>query len=148
MKKGFTLIELIVTVTFFAILLGLVTINLLGSRKQVAQESNVDVLIGDIRAQQSKAMTSEGTSSNNFGVYLQSDKYTLFTGGSYNPNAGTNFVVDLDPSNSITSITIPNSTIVFEKGSGEVVNFISGQNTFHLGTRTMTINKLGVISIQ
>ncbi len=148
LSGGFTLPEVIVAVAFFTILFGLVTINLLGSRKQIAQGANVDVAIADMKEQQSKAMAGEGTMLTDYSIFLASDKYVLFNGDTYNPNANTNFPVIIDPSVSITNITFPGSIIVFTKGSGEILNFSQGQNSFKLGAKIITINKFGVINIQ
>ncbi len=155
MKKnshGFTLIELIIAVTFFIILLSLVTINLLGARRQIAKGGNIDVLIADIKEQQAKAMSGEGTVISNYGVFLESAKYTLFTGSSYNPNDTANFAVDLDPSVTITNITFPNSIIVFTKLSGELSGYSSQTNSFKVNilnnSETVTFDKLGAVDRQ
>lgn len=147
-KNGFTLPELIIAVSFFAILLTLVTINLLGSRKQIAQGANIDVMVADIKAQQAKSMGGEGTSvPSDYGVYLESDKYTLFTGDTYSAGNSTNFAIGLDPAVTLNNILFPNSVIVFSKGSGEVANFSSGQNAFSVNSKTVTINKYGAITL-
>lgn len=145
---GFTFPEVIIALAFFAILISIVTINLLGSRKQIAQGANIDVMVADIKEQQAKAMSGEGTTATDYGVFLEADKYTLFDGSVYNVGAGTNFVVNIDPSVSITNIVFPDSVIVFTKGSGEILNFVAGQNSFKLGSKTITVNKYGVVAIQ
>ena len=146
MKKssaGFTLPEVVVAVFFFGILLTIVTINLLGARKQVAQGANIDIMLADLKAQQAKAMSGEGATASDYGIFLEADKYTLFDGSTYTPGVSTNFMVNLDPAVAITNIIFPNSVVVFTKGSGETT-----AGSFNLGAKTITINKYGVVTIQ
>ena len=146
-RQGFTLPEIIVAVSFFGILLAIVTINLLGARKQVAQGANIDILIADLKSQQAAAMSGEGAMSGeeglDYGVFLEADKYTLFNGGTYTPGVTTNFTVNLDPAVAITNITFPNSVVIFTKGAGETT-----AGSFNLGAKTITINKYGVVMVQ
>lgn len=146
--SGFTFPEVIIAVGIFAILISIVTINLLGSRKQVAQGANLDVLIADLKEQQARAMSGEGTPSSDYGIFLEANKYTLFSGSSYVSNLSSNFIVNLDSAVSITNITLPGSVIVFRKGSGEILNFSAGQNTFMVNSKIVTINKYGGVVIQ
>ena len=149
MKKGFTLPEVIVAIAFFGLLVGLVTISLFNARGQTAQGATVDVLIADLKEQQIKAMSGSGDLD--YGIYLEAGKYTLFDGNTYTPGASSNFEIALDPSIAISNILFPNSIIVFQKGSGEILNFVSGQNTFivNLTTggnpRTVSLNRLGAV---
>jgi len=152
MKKGFTLPEIVVAVAFFGILVALVTISLFNARGQTVRGATIDVLAADLKEQQIKTMS--GANNSSYGVFLETSKYTLFDGSTFTPGASTNFEIELDTSISISGILFPNSIIVFEKGSGEVVGFAAGQNSFVVNLtpgntfKTVTINRFGAVDIQ
>lgn len=145
---GFTLIELLVVTSISAILFGLVTFNLVRLQNNTSQQSSLDTLISDLKSQQIKAMNgiTEGRSTNdNYGIYFLADRYVLFHGTSYSSTDSTNFEVALPAGIEIQSTTLPNNTVIFTKLSGEVMGFISGNNTINV--RETNINKQSTISI-
>ena len=131
MKKGFTLIELIIVMGIVATLTSFVTLNLTGSRKRVGVATTMEVLAADLRGTQMRAMAGEGPQEIVFG----GDRYTL------NPEG---FVVTLDPEIAITT-TYPQNKITFAGRSGEAV----GQGTITVTdtsggvTKTLTVNQYG-----
>lgn len=153
-QKGFTLIELIIVMGIIMLLFGFVMVNLLQEQHIVSVNSSVDILIADISSQQTKAMLgkSDGiTSGNSYGIYFESDRYTLFKGNSFSASDSTNFTVMLDENTVFNSVTFPNNIVVFSALLGEVNGFIDGNNTIVLtnsqGTeiKTITINRYGVV---
>ena len=153
-QKGFTLIELIIVMGIISLLFGFVMVNLLQEQHIVSVNASVDVLISDISSQQTKAMLgkSDGvTSSNNYGIYFESDKYTLFKGNSFSPADAANFTVMLDENIVFNSVTFPSNIVVFSALSGEVNGFINGNNTIVIantqGTeiKRIIINRYGVV---
>jgi len=106
-KRGFTLIEVMLVMAIFSLLMGFVTINLLRPQNKASVDSLSTQLIADIKQQQLKAMVgdSEGqATSQQFGVYFESDGYTLFRGSSYSASEASNFEVTLED---VTADTIP-----------------------------------------
>lgn len=155
MKKGFTLPEIIVAISFFGILLGLVTISLFNAREQTVRGATIDVMLADIKEQQTKAMaTYKEATASDYGVFIEADKYTLFNGTDFVPGASTNFEIKLDSSISISNILFSGSKVVFQKGSGEVSGFVNGQNSFVVNSspnnnsKTININRFGVIDVE
>ncbi|MBI2103423.1 type II secretion system protein [Candidatus Woesebacteria bacterium] len=153
MKKGFTLPELLISLVILTTLFAITTITLLRSQRVSVQGAQVDTLLADLRDQQTKAMVSPtmgGADTYDYGIYLTETSYTLFRGSAYDPNEPTNFVVALEPSLRISQNTFPGSLIVFGKGSGEIVGFTQGSNTFVVDdptnsrTITLTLNKYGI----
>lgn len=153
-NAGFTVVELIVVMMFFSILLGTVTVNLLGSTYRASLNSQITTLVSDLKNQQQKAMSgyTGGTFiGSDFGIFFENNRYILFRGPSYNSADTANYIVNLDPNLSFSTINIPASTIVFTKGNGEVKNYSLAQNSLalqnntNLNHKTLTINKLGVI---
>ena len=153
-QRGFTLIEVLVAAAIFIFLSTLVSINLINIEPRISLNEQISVISSDIRKQQLLSMTggSDSSSTSDFGVYLENNKYTLFAGSSYSAGQSKNIVVSLPANTQITNITIPGSTIVFKRNLGEINNFVNGSNTFKVNnsitneTKTVTFNKLGVIT--
>lgn len=156
-NKGFTLIEMLVVISLFAILAGLATINLARPQSRATLNSAMPKLVAEIRNQQANAMykkVNDNNNTKNYGVYFESDGFTLFEGTTYNPTKESNYKINTDTGIEITNINLPNQQIVFEKGSGEVFNYSVSQNTFSL-TNTqinesinLSINRYGIVSPQ
>lgn len=145
-NSGFILTELIVVMFIFAVLFGVVTVSLLTVRQKSVTYAPLDLLISDLRSQQLKAMLgdTEGQGgSSNYGIYFSQNSYTL---------ESSNFTVSLDSALQFINITFPSTSVIFAKGSGEVVGFIEGANSLTLKDtvsgeqKTLTINRLGSIT--
>lgn len=111
-----------------------------------------EILIGEIRQQQLKTISGDQDSTgvaNQYGIYLEAQRYTLFEGSSYNPLASSNIVYDVGAPSQI-STSFPNQTIVFAKGSGEIVGFTNGANSITVSdsltssSQTINFNSYGV----
>lgn len=153
-QKGFTLIELVIIMGILLLLFGFVMVNLLQEENIVSVNASVDILISDISSQQTKAMVgkSDGVSSgNSYGIYFESDRYTLFKGNTFSATDSANFTVMLDENIVFNNVTFPNNIIVFSSLSGEVSGFTDGNNTITVANvqgqeiKTITINRYGVI---
>jgi len=145
-KKGFTVIELIVTVGIITILSSLVTINLVTTQRHTSLAAAVLLLQSDLKQQQLKAMDGDtgqlGSSPANYGLHFETDKYTLFR-QAFVSGAPANFVVKLDSNLHFTTL----GDLTFSKGSGEII----GPSTITLedgygNHRTLNINHLGVVT--
>ena len=152
MKKGFTLIEVLLVMGLFAILAGLVSMNLLRPQTQASLEGTVQTIIADVKSQQLKAMSgdSEGqAAAQQYGVHFETSSYTLFQSSSYVPGDPANFVVSAD--NLQLTTTFPLAQIVFARRSGEITGFVAGStgitilNTQSGQQKTITLNRFGVI---
>ena len=156
-QAGFTLPELLIVMGIMAILLGFITPNLLHFRQRSVINTTVDTLVSDLKSQQNKAMVgdTEGSGTiSNYGAHFESNRYTLFRGSSYSAGDPSNFDINLDPSLSFSSITVPDSSINFEKGSGGVNGWAGGSDTVTLTDSTngdqkiIQINRYGAITVQ
>lgn len=153
-NRGFSLIETVVVLAVFAALLGLVMINILNSRSSTAINTSLSLLITDIKNQQTKAMLgdTEGRGvPDNYGVYVAPTQYTLFHGQTYSSSDSVNFNVKAENGFSF-STTFPNNQVIFASSSGEIVNFVPGQDTISAveirtgQQKTIQLNKYGVIT--
>jgi type II secretory pathway pseudopilin PulG len=153
-RLGFTIIEIIVVFGILATLLGIGYISVVNIQRRAPLSATASVLVGDLRGQQTKAMTGDtqtGATSDSYGIYFQSNAYILFKGLSYNPSDTTNAVTPL-PTNITVSTVFPGSSIVFAKGSGDIVGFAQGSSWVTLTEnlngehKTLTVNRYGAVT--
>lgn len=154
-QDGSTLIELMMVLGIAALLFGFIGFSLFRAQHSSSLNATALKLTADFKSQQIKAMTgdTEGRAvADNYGIYFESNRYILFHGSSYTIDDPTNFVIPLDQSLEFTGTTLPSSTIIFSKGSGEMVGFVEGSNTLTLENtqtsqqKTFIFNKYGVIT--
>jgi prepilin-type N-terminal cleavage/methylation domain-containing protein len=145
LKSGFTIVELLISIGILLLLFAIATINISPLPSNTYQAANLDVLINDIRSQQTMAMADDSS----YGVHFESGSYTLFKGSSYIMGASGNFIVNLDGPNNFTNVTLPNSSIIFSANSGDVAGYSSGTDSFTLSnsstnkSTTVHVNKYG-----
>ena len=153
-KKGFSLIEIVVSVGIFMLLSGFVVLTLIQQQNKASVNALMETVVADISLQRTKAMNGyslNGQSGNKYGIYFLADKYILFTGDSYSATDTANYTVNLEGGLMFSDINLPNSSIVFNSISGEVSDFSATSNYFTLEDSTQTeaktarINKYGVI---
>lgn len=148
-KKGFTLIEITLVMSILFVLFGFTTLNFVRQQNSVSVQSIADTLISDINTAQNKAMLGDANAS--YGIYFQSNRYTLFSGNSYSPGNSTNFIVNIDPGYQISNITFNNSTVIFASSSGDLTNYALNKDSLRVQnndgsvTRTIKLNRYGVI---
>jgi prepilin-type N-terminal cleavage/methylation domain-containing protein len=154
MKKGFTIVELMVSIGILTILFAFTTINVTRLPSSAAQSASHDRLINDIRGQQTKAMTSfdpalTPVGGKSYGIHFETTSYTIFTGTNYSPSDLSNFVIELDPNVTITNVSFPNSQVVFTPGTGDVTGYINGSDSISTTNsatgevKILRINKYG-----
>jgi prepilin-type N-terminal cleavage/methylation domain-containing protein len=140
LHKGFTLIELIVSMAILLVLFALTSINLTRIPSASNHAASFLNLLSDVRYQQTLAMsgsTGNSEESQNFGIRFEPDGYILFTGAVYNPSDNSNFAISLDPPLTLTNITFPDGVVVFSGGSGEILNYTNGSDSVSL-TNSLT----------
>lgn len=151
--RGFTFPELIVVIAIVITLSSIAVVNLLGIQRRANINATASKIAADLKFQQLKSMfrdTEGQSSSDSYGVYLEQDKYTLFRGHPYSASSTSNFEIALDQTIQLSGNGF--SEYAFASGSGEIVNFGSGDktitviNTQNGEQKTITINQYGVIT--
>ena len=153
-KKGFTPIEIVIAMFVFATLTGIVTINLLHAQSKTALDSETGALLSEIKNQQTLAMSGNiqtGSSPTEYGIRFSGNTYTLFAGSNYTADNISNFTVTMKNGVTFSSITFPSSVIIFQRATGEIVNYDPALNQITLTneggeTKTITLNRLGVFT--
>lgn len=150
---GFTYIEIIVVSGIVTTLFAIGSVVLFRSQQRTTRAVTVDALITDLKSQQTNAMSGlleGGGSSERYGVKMLSNSYVLFRGSEYNA-ADTHNRTIVPEDGSIFSTTFPTNVIAFEKGSGEIISFISGADSItatSLNTtdqKTIRLNRYGIV---
>jgi prepilin-type N-terminal cleavage/methylation domain-containing protein len=140
LRKGFTLLELMIVISIISILTA-ATLSILNSSQRKANlRGEVDKFHSYIQLLQSDAIA--GKNSSDHGVYLETNTYTLFEGSTYNAVDPSNVVIDLSSSKvQIQNVSIGGGqSLVFSSPKGE--SAVSGSFDFDSTNSpdTLTIN--------
>lgn len=150
--SGFTLIEMLLSIGIVAVLFLISAIVLINIIPRTNVTAATEILRAELRQQQLQAMTGKtdsGGSAAEFGILIESNQYTLFPGTTYSPLPSGSVTVSL-PSTISLSTTFANSVIIFEQGTGEVLNYDANADRITIsdteGTQPVTIeiNKYGI----
>ena len=154
-EAGFSLIEFLIVIGLFVFLTGLIVFNLSKAQQHTSIHEVLNSVIADIRNQQLKAMNGDTETrgiNDSYGIYFQQNNYILFHGTVYSANDPANYTITLDSGMQFTNIKFPGSSLIFAKGSGEIIGFVNGSNTITVRnnnsneTKTITINEYGVVT--
>jgi prepilin-type N-terminal cleavage/methylation domain-containing protein len=144
--KGFTLLEIIITISVAGILFTIAT-----NSSQV--KKNQDQIVQAIEASldEQRANTQAGKDGENFGVKFNSDSFVLFTGTTYSANSNQNKVIDIDYQFEISeTITNSDNIIYFSKLLGDAnqnATITVSHITNRVAPKQIVIEKSGTISV-
>ena len=144
-RAGFTLVEMTIILGIIAILFSVTSLNLSNITPKTSLDGALQNFIVNLKQQQLLALTN----NINHGLYIPSDKYTVFKGNSYNPSDSSNFNFSNDDISWSTSAS--GGVIMFVKNTGNISNMVGTTITISLTqtitqqTKTITINKYGII---
>lgn len=153
LQAGFTLAEILVISGVFLILTQLASINLFRFQQSATIGSMRAVIASDIRQQQQKAMsgdTQQTGSQADYGIFFETDRYTLFYGDTYSSGAPGNFVVELTGNLEISGTTLDGNILLFEQVTGEIIGSDPVEEIYLTDTtngrqQIIRLNPLGVI---
>lgn len=153
-RRGWTYPDLIIAMGILGVLVTLGTMSLFKARFSTYESTQIDNLAADMALQQTRAMTGDVAGAGTvtaYGIYFQSDRYTLFKGNSYTAGNPDNVTVTLNPAFTFSSIGFPSGQLIYASKSGAFANYVSGQNTVVLrnegsqATQTLHVNSYGVL---
>ena len=154
-RGGVTFVEIIVVIGILLTLIGIAAVSFVPTRGNISLDTAISELVTELKSQQIKAMSgdTEGRGTNdNYGIYFEQSRYTLFHGTSYSITEPSNVSIMLAGTIRISSVELPSSSIIFEMGEGNVAGFSSTQNSITLEDsitgrqKTIIINRYGVIT--
>lgn len=157
MKKGFTQVELLLVVGILAVLLSLGTVifsNFARQDQLMVEARKIESLLNEARMKTVAGFSLGEAQSQNFGVYFQVNQIVLFSGSSYDSLNPKNQIFTLPTELEIKSISLPSGSIVFEKISGEVLNFDPNLNSLILNDqksdqeKRISVQQLGTVKIE
>ena len=129
---GFTYVELMMVLGIMGVLLSLSILSVGPLIAKTTLKAQAQVLLADIASMQLKSMRREQGGDDRttpFGIYFEAGKYVLFQGATYNPTDQENFEVLLSDDVRFSSILLPSSSILFERGSGTVVGYAAATSS-------------------
>jgi len=171
-KKGFTLVELLVSIFIIALLLALALINYRGAKQKLALERVASKLAQDIRRVQGMALGSEEVwvqgqqqSVNGYGIYFpsggQGGEYALFADiNSNNKYDGGDTEIETtslekgikikntSPSNLSIVFVPPDPDVYIEPGNRTSAEIIICLEKDENQIKTIKVNKAGLIEVE
>ena len=152
--KGFTLIEILLTISLFIIASVLLLVNITRPKSIADIKSTENLIYTTIKEAQITAMAG---STSDYGVHFEQDRFILYEGGVYAQGDPNNLETTLNDNLTIESINFPGGSpdLLFSQISGEVQNWSLGQSgTFELKEantneiKTFTITSLGAVDVE
>lgn len=152
MRRGFTIVELLLAMGIFAILAALGSINYFSAINQTNVGATQDVLMADLRSAQAKAMSSQsigGATIPSWGIKFLGSSYVIFPGPNYIAGSSSNYQVNL-PDGVVLTPDLASDQVLFSKNSGEIVGYDPDADSLTLSfgstIKTIELNRLGVIT--
>lgn len=147
-QNGFTFLEVMMVIALITIALGFGVLYSQTAQVRSNLSGEVARFVSSVRLAQSDAAAGKNNTAH--GIHLATDAYTIFEGTTYDPNATTNFVVDVPGTITIENVALNGggSDLIFTQPYGETttfgtLDFVSAQiNT----TKTITITQFGTVN--
>lgn len=113
-QKGFTLLEIVISLTIIAILTAIVMNSFQISSLKKQQDGIVQAIIASL--EKAKSETQAGKDGNQFGIKFNTNDYIYFAGSSFSSGAPENELFVISPQFEITdTLSNSDSAIVFSK---------------------------------
>ena len=151
-SKGFTLIEILLTISLITIASVLLLVNITRPKGIADIKSTENLIYTTIKEAQITAMAG---SASDYGVHFEQDRFIFFEGSTFTSGDPNNLETTLNNNLTINFIDPPiGNNIVFSQLSGEVRGLTLGQSvSFELKesntneSKVFTITSLGAIDV-
>jgi len=151
-SNGFTLIEILLVISLFAIASSILLLNITRPKGIADIQSTENLIYATIKEAQSLAMAGP---TGGYGVHFEQDRFILFEGATYSSGNSNNLETTLNTNLTIESISLPGGNdIVFSQISGEVQGLSLGQSGSFLlresntsVTKAFTVTSLGAVDV-
>ncbi|HEY0980360.1 MAG TPA: type II secretion system protein [Candidatus Paceibacterota bacterium] len=147
MKKGFTIIELLIVLTIVGVLMGIASLPIIRFRREQALQNTTNAVLTVIN--EARAKTLAGTENTNYSVRLEADRAILFRGATYQSAAPTNqiFLYESPVVLGTVALSGGGSTITFDRLRGTTAHHGTLQLQLPSGTlRTITVTATGTVA--
>ncbi len=114
--RGFTSLEILITVGIMAVLLGVVVSPLLQTRDARALRETAERVVSLLEQARTKTLAGEGDS--NYGIHLHTKNATLFKGSVYSTSAADNIVIPIPSFVSLSFSIGGGSDLIFDRLTG------------------------------
>jgi prepilin-type N-terminal cleavage/methylation domain-containing protein len=151
MKKGFTLIEILVAITIMAIIGGIIfsAFSRLNSRKALDASANLVVSVLD----QARSTTLASRNASSYGVYFGQGEVVIFPGVAYSAGDLSNVTTNLHQAVGIRGISFAggSTSVVFERLTGGTTSYGSVEVFLRSAPdtyKTISISPTGVATVE
>lgn len=154
-RRGYTLIEVLLTMSIFAVLIGFVSLTLSNMIPRASLHATGATVIADLRQQQLRAMSGEAlglAAVVPLGIKFEGNTYTFFQGESYVASLpASHFRVSVQEPLEINT-TFVNNEVIFESGTGNIQDYTAAndqiivQNSQTNQQQVITFNRYGIIT--
>jgi type II secretory pathway pseudopilin PulG len=154
LRSGFTLVEVVVVGAMMFTLFLLATQTLFRGQRSASLTEVASQFVRDARQSQVQAMHGVMPASGavvDRSIRFEQSRYILFPGTAYLADSEENRTVELGPTMTFSSIGVPDNTVTFARGSGEIRNYSHDARSIvltdtALGTSyVITFNQYGVV---
>jgi prepilin-type N-terminal cleavage/methylation domain-containing protein len=146
MNKGFTILEVLISVAIFGLLAGLSTTAYASFAKKQALDAAASTAAAMLRDARAQTIASVGGSQ--YGVQIEADRFVLFQGSTYSASASTSRAVYFSSRVKASSTA---QSFVFERVTGDAS--ASGMIEVYLASdpsvkKSVVVQGTGLVSIE
>jgi len=144
-NRAFTLIEILIVIAITTIIATFSIVSFVSFSKRQALDASVQALASGLRDAKNQTLASVGASQ--YGIAINTDKFTFFKGSTYNPSESTNRVFVWS---SYIKASSSISSVVFQRLTGN--SSASGTIDVYLISdpsvkRTVSVSGSGLVNI-
>lgn len=152
-QAGFTLVEVVIAGAIMSVMFLLSTQSLFGGIRSATLDQASAAVVREMNAQQAKAMQGLVTVTGavvDYSIRFEQDRYIVYPGSVYDGENSLNQTVLLEPTMQFATIAVPDQTITYARGKGDVRGYLSGADYVVLSdletgaSVTISVNAAGV----